>query len=131
MLRLLCLTLLGLTASLIWAEQARGADQKDKPPAIEVTVDTSQCPELDEWPGDARVPLLDQLPGFLCPPRPAWLERKHDKDIVPVLNTAMRRGKYSDELFRTRTGKSLDALWAAFLEAVRVEEKTPRKRAGA
>lgn len=51
----------------------------------------------------------------------AWVEHSKDKEIVPVLNAALRQKKYSDDLFRTRTGKSLDQLWSEFLESVRAE----------
>jgi hypothetical protein len=47
----------------------------------------------------------------------AWLERKHDRGIVCKLNGALRAGKYSKELFRTSTSKTLDALWADFFAA--------------
>ena len=44
--------------------------------------------------------------GFLL-----WLESEISRGIVKTLNTAMRRGAYSDELFKSETGRLLDELW--------------------
>jgi hypothetical protein len=47
-----------------------------------------------------------------------WATTKYDKDLIKELNTAMREGHYTDALFKTRTGKSIDALneeWKADL----------------
>ena len=41
-----------------------------------------------------------------------WVTEKYDKQIVLKLNTAMREGKYSDDLWKTYTGKSLQDLGA-------------------
>ena len=49
----------------------------------------------------------------------AWLVKVHDKDIVRKLNAALRQRKYSDELFKTYTGKPLDKLWEEFVAAAR------------
>lgn len=46
----------------------------------------------------------------------AWIEKKHDPAIVAKLNDAMRKSEYRYELFKLRTGKSLDRLWADFLD---------------
>jgi hypothetical protein len=46
----------------------------------------------------------------------AWIERTHDKTIVRTLNTALRKSEYRYDLFKKCTGKSLDRLWADFLE---------------
>jgi hypothetical protein len=218
--------MLGLSIGLCPAVSGRGADDKGKAPAVEVTVDTSECPELAGWAKKARglveewhpriarmlpsngftppahVKLVfrkrmrgiaytsgstivisarwldkhpddygmvvhelthvvqaysDGDPGWLVEgiadyvrffhyePKTkievdaerasyrdgyrttarflAWIERKKDRDILRVLNAAIRQGKYKDKLFRTRTGKSLDELWAAFIESVRAEQK--------
>ena len=48
--------------------------------------------------------------GFLL-----WLEADAAPGIVKRLNTAMRRGKYSPEIWRTATGRSLDELWDAYV----------------
>jgi hypothetical protein len=47
----------------------------------------------------------------------AWVEGEHDKDLVRHLNESLRAGRYSDDLFKQRTGKTLDRLWADFLAA--------------
>lgn len=47
----------------------------------------------------------------------AWVESTHDKEIVRKLNEALRRSQYRYELFQEYTGKSLDRLWADFLES--------------
>jgi len=39
-----------------------------------------------------------------------WVVGKYDKDIVRELNAAMREGKYMDELWKQRTGKSVEEL---------------------
>lgn len=46
----------------------------------------------------------------------AWIERTHDKAIVRKLNEALRRSEYTYDLFKRHTGKSLDRLWADFLD---------------
>lgn len=46
----------------------------------------------------------------------AWIEKSHDKTIVAKLNEAMRKYEYRYDLFKKQTGKSLDRLWADFLE---------------
>ena len=48
--------------------------------------------------------------GFLL-----WLESDVAPGIVKKLNTAMRNGIYSAELFHTETGKSLDDLWDTYV----------------
>ncbi|MGL4554159.1 MAG: basic secretory protein-like protein [Gemmataceae bacterium] len=47
----------------------------------------------------------------------AWAEATHDEELVRTLNAALRAGRYEDGLFKARTGKTLDELWAAFLAA--------------
>jgi multidrug efflux pump subunit AcrB len=44
----------------------------------------------------------------------AWMEKTHDKEIVPKLNRALRAGTYRDELLKEYTGKGLDELWRDF-----------------
>jgi hypothetical protein len=46
----------------------------------------------------------------------AWIERTHDKTIVRRLNEALRKSEYRYDLFKQSTGKSLDRLWADFLD---------------
>jgi hypothetical protein len=40
---------------------------------------------------------------------------KHDKEIVVKLNAAMREGKYSPDLWKQYTGKSVDELWKLYV----------------
>jgi hypothetical protein len=47
----------------------------------------------------------------------AWVSRRYDKELVPRLNAALRKGEYRPELFEEYTGKSLDQLWAEFVRA--------------
>jgi len=49
----------------------------------------------------------------------AWLEGKYDRDIVVKLNAACRETRYSDDLFKESTKKSLDELWDEFKESLR------------
>lgn len=44
--------------------------------------------------------------GFLL-----WLESEISPGIVEKLNTAMRRGEYSEDLFKTETERSINELW--------------------
>ena len=48
-----------------------------------------------------------------------WVEKNYDKEFVKKLNVAMRNRTYSDALFEEYTGKSLDALWKAYIETFR------------
>ena len=43
-----------------------------------------------------------------------FVERQYDPQIVPILNTLLRRGGYSDKFFSERTGKDLASLWTEF-----------------
>jgi hypothetical protein len=45
----------------------------------------------------------------------AWIQEKHDREIVQKLNKAMRGGSYSDDLFKQATGKDLESLWKDYL----------------
>ncbi len=47
--------------------------------------------------------------GFLL-----WLESTVSPGIVKKLNTAMRRGSYSDGIFEKEAGRPLDELWNAY-----------------
>ena len=48
-----------------------------------------------------------------------YVVRTDDKDLIKTLNTAMRTGKYSPELWKTATGKTVDALWAEYVKTLR------------
>jgi len=41
-----------------------------------------------------------------------WVQGKYDKTLVPELNTAMRAGTYSDDIWKDKTGKAILDLWA-------------------
>jgi Peptidase of plants and bacteria len=48
-----------------------------------------------------------------------WVTENHDPEIVRKLNAAMREGKYSDDIWKSETGKTLQELgkdWKASLE---------------
>lgn len=47
-----------------------------------------------------------------------WAEKQHDKELVKKLNAALREGKYTAELWQKTTGKSLDDLWAEFVDTL-------------
>jgi hypothetical protein len=49
----------------------------------------------------------------------AWVEQKHDKEIVKKLNAALRRKQYHDKLFVKYTGKNADQLWDLYLATLR------------
>lgn len=46
----------------------------------------------------------------------AWIQRTQDETIIRRLNQALRRSDYNYGLFKQCTSKSLDRLWAEFLE---------------
>ena len=48
-----------------------------------------------------------------------YLVESVDKDIVTKLNTAMRQGKYTPELWKTCTGKTVDELWADYVQTLK------------
>ncbi len=48
-----------------------------------------------------------------------WSQTKYAKDLVPQLNAAMREGRYKDEIFQEKTGKTLKALWAEWKTSLR------------
>jgi hypothetical protein len=47
----------------------------------------------------------------------AWIEKAHGKDVLHKINDSLRKGEYKDELFKSRTSKSLDDLWGEFVAA--------------
>jgi hypothetical protein len=49
----------------------------------------------------------------------AWVVGKYSRQLVPTLDRAMKKGTYSDEIFKTVTGKSLDDLWAEYIATLR------------
>jgi hypothetical protein len=44
-----------------------------------------------------------------------YLVEKHDKEIVKKFNAAMREGKYSADLWKEYTGKTVDELWEEYI----------------
>src|SRR5262249_17256957 len=46
-----------------------------------------------------------------------WVERHHDRKLVQAIHAAACAGKYTDDLFRKRTKKTLDQLWKEYAEA--------------
>ena len=47
----------------------------------------------------------------------AWAQQTYDPKLVEKLNASLRQGRYQYSLFQQLTGKSLDRLWADFLES--------------
>ncbi len=45
----------------------------------------------------------------------AWITGKYNRSLVALLDRALRDGTYSDDLFKTATGKTVDELWSEFL----------------
>jgi len=45
----------------------------------------------------------------------AWIVKSHDKDFIRKLNAAMRQSKYSNDLFKQSTGKTVDELWREYI----------------
>jgi hypothetical protein len=48
-----------------------------------------------------------------------WAQQKYDKDLVVKLNTACREGKYSEDLWKQATGKTLEELGDAWKESLK------------
>jgi hypothetical protein len=46
-----------------------------------------------------------------------WVERHYDRKLVRGIHAQARAGKYTNDLFRKRTKKTLDRLWAEYFEA--------------
>lgn len=51
-----------------------------------------------------------------------WAQRTYDTLLVSRLNQALRKGEYTPERFRDATSRSLDDLWAEFIEDYRKAE---------
>jgi hypothetical protein len=56
----------------------------------------------------------------------AWAEKRHDAKLVTKLNAALRQRKYSPELWRDATGRTLDELWSDFVADLRVTQAAPK-----
>ena len=51
-----------------------------------------------------------------------YLVNNVDKDIVRKFNSAMRKGKYSPDLWKQYTGKTVDQLWADFIRTLNAKK---------
>ena len=60
--------------------------------------------------------------GFL-----AWVQKNRDSDIVYRLNAALRKGEYSPDLWKVKSGKSVDELWAEYIATVPKAAPKPQK----
>ena len=49
----------------------------------------------------------------------AWIVQSHDQHFVKKLNAAMRQSKYSSQLFKEYTGKTVDELWREYLATLK------------
>jgi hypothetical protein len=48
-----------------------------------------------------------------------YVIHKHDKDLMVKLNAAMRQGKYSPDLWKENTGKTVDELWKDYVATLK------------
>ena len=48
-----------------------------------------------------------------------YVIHKHDKDLIVKFNAAMRQGKYSPDLWKEYTGKTVDELWKDYVATLR------------
>ena len=55
-----------------------------------------------------------------------YVVENKDKEIIKKFNAAMREGKYSEELWKELTEKTVDDLWGDYVTKLR--EGTPPKR---
>lgn len=55
-----------------------------------------------------------------------WVEKQHDAKFVSKLNAALRQRKYSPELFKEATGKTVDELWTDFIAELRAKQSAPK-----
>jgi hypothetical protein len=52
-----------------------------------------------------------------------WAQGKYDKDLVVKLNAACRQGKFSPDLWKQYTGKTVEELGAEWKESLKSEKK--------
>ncbi|HLP78526.1 MAG TPA: basic secretory protein-like protein [Candidatus Paceibacterota bacterium] len=50
-----------------------------------------------------------------------WAQKNFDPQLVQELNRAAREGSFKPELFKQRTGKTVDELWKAFTDTLRAK----------
>lgn len=48
----------------------------------------------------------------------AYVVKNHDPEIVKKLNAAMRQGRYTPEIWKEATGKTVDELWELFIKTL-------------
>jgi hypothetical protein len=60
-----------------------------------------------------------------------WIVQTKDKPFVNRLNAACRKNEYKPELFKEYAGKTVDELWAEFIESVKKTPRPPRRGKGA
>jgi hypothetical protein len=46
-----------------------------------------------------------------------WLEKNIDPQLMKDLNKTIKEGRYGDDYFKKRTGKTVDELWKMYAEA--------------
>jgi hypothetical protein len=51
-----------------------------------------------------------------------YVVRTHDKEFVKKLNAAMREGKYTPELWKELTGKTVDELWEDYVQTLKGDQ---------
>jgi Peptidase of plants and bacteria len=51
----------------------------------------------------------------------AWIEEQYDPDIVHRANESLRKGRFTEGLFKESTGKDLNELWAEFAQSLRAK----------
>ena len=52
-----------------------------------------------------------------------WAQTKYDKDLVVKLNAACRQGKFTPDLWKQYTGKTVEELGAEWKESLKTEKK--------
>jgi hypothetical protein len=57
-----------------------------------------------------------------------FLAETRDKDLVKKLNVVMRQGKYTPEVWKEHTGKTVDELWADYIETLKKPRPTRARR---
>jgi hypothetical protein len=75
-------------------------------------------------PESARTPINPQKAKYTDSYRTtaaflAWVVGKYDRGIVRQLDQSLREKKYSAEIFKTVTGKTLDTLWEEYIAGMR------------
>lgn len=53
-----------------------------------------------------------------------WIEKNQDRELIKALNRAMREGTFAVEIFKERTGKTVDELWKQFADSLKSQRPT-------